>query len=213
MKLLRAFIFILLCLSVSSCIRGKEDNRRFHGRDKLKQSVKRAPPQKITVFAEQKPQEEASSSSPANDSSKESLVFPFVLSSDHNSLIFESIDGSAYKASISAKPEEKPVHLVAGFSGRLSITTSNDRHTLTISSPKNSETLYFELSVENTTIMVGNGVDVSQTQTLAKTTKPVTFYVKKNGELTVLCFFFDNSSQKINKIKNFPDHPDCQQTP
>ena len=213
MNLLNTFIFILLCLSVSSCIRGEEDDRRFHGRDKLKQSVKRASPQKITVFDEQKPQEEASSSSPANDSSKESLVFPFVLSSDHNSLIFESIDGSAYKVSISAKPEEKPVHLVAGFSGRLSITTNNDRHTLTISSPKNSETLYFELSAENTTLMVDNGVDVSQTQTLAKTTKPVTFYVKKNGELTVLCFFFDNSSQKINKIKNFSDHPDCQQTP
>ena len=202
---------IILCLSASSCIRDEEDNRRFHGRNKLEQPEKRASPKKTTVFSEQKSPEDATA--PVSDSSKESLIFPFVLSSDHNALVFESIDNSAYKASISAKPEEKPVRLVSGFSGRLSITTNNGLHTLTISSPTNNKVLYFELSEENTTLMSSNEVDVKQKQILAETTKPVAFYVKENGELTVLCFSFDNLSQKINMVKNFPEHPECQQTP
>ena len=89
----------------------------------------------------------------------------------HKTLSITSADSK--KLSISVEPSEKPMTVVATWKSRLSLTTENGVHTLTL--PSNSRVAYLELTEENTELMVDNGNNIRRNQVLAKTTSPPDF--------------------------------------
>lgn len=194
-KLLSPIFLVTLSFSLLSCPSANEngeEKRRFRGgRTKKENPTKRS---KRTVIKE---------------NSIESLGFPIIINTTvHSDLSITSSDNE--KMSIAVEPSEKPMKVVAGMSGQLSLSTENGVHTLILSSSTISEVIYLELTEENTELKVSNGVSVNLTQVLAHTTNPLIFYVKKNEELTVICFPIETLAQKINVKKNFADHKDCQ---
>ena len=214
MKFFNPFLLIALAFSLSSCLKEEErkyeDEGRFQGgRTKQEQPKPRTPlgtPSKTTVVSDN--QQPVNAASPTGESASESLIFPVNLSSEHNSLSLQSSDNQ--KFTISAEPKEKPINLVASLSGRLSITTTENLHTLVLSPTTSSKILYAELTVENTTLLATNGSTLNQRQTIATTKNPIVFYVKENKELTVLCFPINKISEQIQVAKNFKDHPNCK---
>ena len=204
-KFFSLFLLIALAFNLSSCLPEEEDSRRFkEGRSKREGSRKRT--KRPTIVSDN--QQPVNTASPTGESASESLIFPVTLSSEHNSLSLQSSDSQ--KFTISAEPKEKPINLVASLSGTLSITTTENLHTLVLSSTTSSKILYAELTVENTTLLATNGSTLNQKQTIATTKNPIVFYVKENKELTVLCFSINKISEQVQVAKNFTDHPNCK---
>ena len=205
MKHLFIFFFIL-SFCIPSCINDAEDNRRFRGdRNKSELSGKR---KRTTKFSEKESsQKENPQQASQENSNKGALVFPFSLSSEHTAIKL-LIDEEHEKITVSAEPKEKPISLIAGFSGELSVTTNAETHTIAIHS-KNNKILVFELSIENTKLLVANSVNIAQKEQIAESANPIVFYVKENEKLTILCLSVNKLSTTIKVIKNFTDHPDC----
>jgi len=184
-----------LSFSLFSCPNGNgngEDRRRFRGsREKIETPKKR----------DNRPE--------VRENSIKNLGFPIMINPTvHRDLSITSTDNK--KMYISVEPSEKPMEVVAGMSGQLSLSTENGVHTFILSSSTSSKAIYLELTEENTRLKVINDVSsVNQTQVLAQTTSPLIFYVKENEELTVICFPIEVLEKTINVKKGFADHPDC----
>ena len=201
------FFLAFFLLSFSDCTLPESENRRFQ-HNKRKQEGSRERNARGGELANREvpaPDKATPTDKPKPEPSAENLIFPVVLSSEHNSLSLSSSDSK--KMSISAEPQNIAISLIAGLSGTFSFSTNEDVHILNIS--LSGKTLYFELNKANTQIIAAEGA-VSQGQVLAETTAPALFYVRENEILTVLCFSnIADLSQQIHVIKNFSDHPDC----
>ncbi len=140
-------------------------------------------------------------------------MFPFYFTPSHTSLSVKSNDNE--RMTISAEPSDEPIELKASLSGQVFLTSSNGAHTLILSHAPSNRAYYFELEEARTTLTATGG-NIKQGNTLAKTTAPLTWYVKKNDKLTVFCFPLEallreiqRKGLKTNIIKEYPDHPDC----
>lgn len=206
MKFLTTFLLILFSLNLLSCISSNEEGRRFRGRDKLKNTRKRV----IPIFNIPKVDDTSNTANSQNtNQNDDAFVFPVALRNNHESLLLDAISNEKHKVSISANPKNIPVQLVAGFSGHLSISTNEGIHTLILSPPTITQSFYFELESQNTTLTVADGNTVKQRQALAETTGPITFYIKQDDELTILCFPL--LPKNINVVKSFVEQPECQE--
>ena len=217
---MRLFIPLLpfLFVAISGCefrySQEKTESNNFSGnRVKIKGKRARATPnkQKTVVKATTSPEQSADpqTASPQDNSEPqvESLIFPFTLTSNHNSLLVKSSDNK--KISFHAKPETEPISLIAGLSGTISLNTENGVHYLDLIPDKGDQTLHFELSEEGTTVEIQNQAQVSQSQILMKSNKPIVFYVKTNSEIDLLCMNTADLEERLTVVKELPDANEC----
>ena len=187
MKSLYLFIFALF---ISSCIQEENNRRRFRDKRGKIKPIER-------VFKEQGPEE-----------TKESLIFPISLTAE-NKISLASIDKRHKKFSISSTDQNEAIQLIAGLSGLVEIKTENGVHILSIQATKNTKTLYFELNETTTKLKVESKTQVTQTDLLAETKKPIIFYIKEGELFKTLCFPIEDVLKKANLTRNFSDHPAC----
>ena len=60
---------------------------------------------------------------------------------------------------------------------------------------------FFELDIESTDLAVSNGANIAQQELIAKSTKPIVFYVKENEEITTTCLYIDQLVGRIKWLK------------
>ena len=198
------FILPFLCFILSAC--GgvpPEESGRFKGdRGKVTAKARETKTTRATRVGYPR-----AKNSGVNTSASENLIFPIKLSAKHTAFHMSSIDHK--KVTFSVEPSDQPFTLVSVLSGTVSLTTENGWHKLSLTpSPASGKTFHFELSEEDTTLIASDGVSVSQQDKLASTTAPIIFYVKKQGELDILCLHIQAAQVRV--IKNFLDHSDCQ---
>ena len=208
-----SIIFLLFFFSLPSCIIGgeEEEKSRKVSRREAKQARKREGRggQKAQNGKDKPvvspPQEEG-------EKEEETLIFPVLperIDSEQVTLYLDQIGEDYKKVSISAKPDGEQLRLIAGLSGHLSLdTVDKDIYTFTIKS-LHKKNLYFELHEKYSIFAVAAGTEVAQKEVLAVTVKPIVFYVKENGDLSVLCLSVDSISPEVKVINNFPRHPAC----
>ena len=200
------FLFLSLILFfTTSCFVESESDSRFHGdRTKLTSSVERQRPGGKTETSG-----EDSEETDKDSVQGENLVFPFVFNSNHVKIHLQPQEEQK-KMLISVEPEGTPVPLIAGFSGAVSIKENTNSYIASIS-PKNSrQVLFFELNKEHTKLFVADGASVTQKTSIAESSRPVLFYVKKDDQLTRLCFSVEQLSGNVAVTQDYEDHPDCE---
>ena len=207
------FLFFFVLFFLISCLE-PESNSRFHGsRTKQKGAKERQRPNQETEETAQaetdlSPQE-ATAPSPVQPAPQaESLIFPFVFKGEHVKVHLQPKEEQK-KMLVSVEPGEIPVSLVAGFSGKLSLTENEESHILSVSPKNKDRVFFFELSKETTKLLVADGASVAQKAPIAESSKPVLFYIKKENQLTRLCFSVDQISTSVTIVQDYENHPDC----
>lgn len=140
----------------------------------------------------------------------DNMVFPFAFNSAHVKIHFKPREEQK-KMLISVEPENSPIPLVAGVSGTVSIKESGSDYVVSLSPDVGKQVLFFELNKEHTKLFVEDGASVEQEASIAESSKPVLFYVKKEDQLTRLCFSIDQLSENVEVVQNYENHPDCKQ--
>ena len=85
-----------------------------------------------------------------------------------------------------------------------SLQITDETYIISLSSPTGDEVHYFELRKHEdyTKILFESGQLVKNKDKLASTHFPITFYIKKNGELESLCLSTQSGSERTDIIQN-----------
>ena len=203
MKILFIPLF-LFSLSLSSCGREEEASERRLRRPKLERSGQRERPS-----GDVSQQDPSTAGQPAPAVRRENFVFPVSFAhSGHKTMVLTKPDPKGPEVSIFARPKKFPVALIAGLSGRLSITTEGKYYNVSIESADNRTLHFKELMIKHTNFIVSNGTNLKQRQQWATTKKPFIFYITKNGNLLDICISIE--SEKIEIVKKYTDPPGCE---
>lgn len=202
------FLFFIL-FPLTSCLTELKSGDRFHGnRTKLTSSVERQRPKRKPKAKEEskQPEEQSPQADPVQG---ESMVFPFVFNDAHVKIHLQPQEEQK-KMLISVEPEETPVPVIAGFNGSVSITEKEDVYVLSVSPKTGKQVLFFELDKEHTELLVEDSAIVTKKTSVAESSKPILFYVKRDEQLTRLCFSIEQLSTGISVVQDYEDHPDCK---
>ena len=92
--------------------------------------------------------------------------------------------------SIFARPKKIPMALIAGLSGKISITTEGKYYNVSIDTADNRTLHFKELMIKHTNFIVSDGANLKQRQQWA-TTKAVFYflYYKKWKLVGSMCFY------------------------
>lgn len=209
--LIPLFLFSLI---LSSCGREEGASERRLRRPKSEESGQR---QRPFVRAEDQGQgasqpgdlsQQGPSATGQTAVKRENFVFPVSFqTSGHTTMVLTKPTPGEPKISIFARPKPIPMALIAGLSGRLSITTEGKYYNVSIESADNRTLHFEELIIKHTKFIVSNGTSLKQKQQWATTKRPFIFYITKNGHLLEPCISIE--SNKINIVKKYTDPPSC----
>ena len=205
----RILLLCFLCsLLIVACTRSNPETNRFPGQ-REKQTHKRT---RLSPTVNQTTIQTATTPSTnqktAPKPNTESLIFPFILSEGHKSLILKSSDNE--KISFSVQPETLPLTLVAGLSGTVSLKKQNETYYLSLTPHQARQILHFELSEKDSVVETSDQAQVSQSQILMKSSKPIVFYITENSEFHILCINTSSIEKSLTVVKELSSTPACQ---
>ena len=184
-------LFSILTVLLASC--SDDETSRRDSRDR------QGPQDESRDTDDEEPQGEQIKATPSNK--PKDLIFPLDLTHHRELHILGQNDS---QIQLSVRPKEKPLRLLAGWSGQVSIETENSAITLTLYSSRHNKSIHYILSEADTTLQASDGQSVQQKDILAETTHPLIFSISHEGDPTPICLSVNNLSQKIKVVENIP---------